>query len=261
MPPKNKKKKSKKAKTPEQKAEAEAKRAQAGRAANLASAREPTPRELAEEAKERGNAALGAGDFGAAVAHYTQAITHDHANHVYWSNRSAALLKQGDAKGAVSDGEMCIEVSPTWAKGYSRLGAALFASGDIAAAQKAYKQGLEYANATRPWTLRSPLSTRTHARSCTVMNANFDEPMGVATHWRWAWLMRSVQPPTHSECCSAASCPTLMLTHYQCISSISVTLVPRARCAGLTAAPVAVHVGSTRRIRLCWTGWSRRSRS
>lgn len=52
MPPKNKKKKKKPAKTPEQKAEAEAKRSQANRQANLASARERTPRELAEEAKE-----------------------------------------------------------------------------------------------------------------------------------------------------------------------------------------------------------------
>ncbi len=203
MPPKNKKKKKKPAKTAEEKAEAEAKRSQANRQSNLASKAERTPRELAEEAKEAGNAALAEGDLAAAVGHYTQAIQHDHSNHVYWSNRSAALLKQGNIKGAISDGEMCIEVNEKWGKGYSRLGAALFANGELTEARKIYKQGLEYAASpvhTAP-PLRPPLPPDVHGRGCcTVRIANFDEPVGVATHWRWAWPMKYVQPPTHSEC-------------------------------------------------------------
>ena len=140
MPPKNKKKKSK---TPEQKAEAEARRKQANRQANMERSG-PTPQDLGEEKKEEGNTALAAGDLPGAIALYTQAIQHDHSNHVYWSNRSAALLKQGDVKGAISDGEMCVEINPGWGKGYARLGTALFQNGEKREAERVYKEGLLY---------------------------------------------------------------------------------------------------------------------
>ena len=140
MPPKNKKKKSK---TPEQKAEAEARRKQANRQANMERSG-PTPHDLGEEKKEEGNAALAAGDLPGAIALYTQAIQHDHSNHVYWSNRSAALLKQGNVKGAISDAEMCVEMNPGWGKGYARLGTAQFQNGEAREAEKTYKEGLLY---------------------------------------------------------------------------------------------------------------------
>lgn len=54
-----------------------------------------------------------------------QAIELDATNHVFFSNRSAAYLSQGEADKALADGEACIKVNPTWAKGYSRKGAAL----------------------------------------------------------------------------------------------------------------------------------------
>ncbi len=112
---------------------------------------------------QAGNAALAEGDLATAIGHYTQAIQHDHSNHVYWSNRSAALLKQGNIKGAISDGEMCIEVNETWGKGYSRLATALFANGELTEAQKIYKQGLEYAP---PVTHHTRPVTHTHRRGC-----------------------------------------------------------------------------------------------
>lgn len=44
---------------------------------------------------------------------------------VYFSNRSAAYLKLGDAKSkALKDAERCMELAPKWPKSYSRLGAA-----------------------------------------------------------------------------------------------------------------------------------------
>lgn len=38
---------------------------------------------------------------------------------------SAAYLSKGDATKALEDAEACIEANSTWAKGYSRKGAAL----------------------------------------------------------------------------------------------------------------------------------------
>lgn len=44
---------------------------------------------------------------------------------VYFSNRSAAYLKLGDAKSkALKDAEKCMELAPEWSKSFSRLGAA-----------------------------------------------------------------------------------------------------------------------------------------
>lgn len=44
---------------------------------------------------------------------------------VYFSNRSAAYLKLGDAKSkALKDAEKCMELAPEWPKSFSRLGAA-----------------------------------------------------------------------------------------------------------------------------------------
>lgn len=49
----------------------------------------------------------------------------DHELKVYYSNRSAAYLKLGDAKSkALKDAERCMELAPEWSKSFSRLGAA-----------------------------------------------------------------------------------------------------------------------------------------
>ena len=38
----------------------------------------------------------------------------------YYSNRSAAYLGAGDRSRALADAEKTVDLSPTWAKGYSR---------------------------------------------------------------------------------------------------------------------------------------------
>jgi len=49
---------------------------------------------------------------------------------VYFSNRSAAYLKLGDAKSkALKDAQRCMELAPEWPKSFSRLGAAQHALG------------------------------------------------------------------------------------------------------------------------------------
>lgn len=75
--------------------------------------------------KAKGNAALQAGNTSEAIEMYTKAINADGSNHVYFSNRSAAYLKKGDANNALDDAISCIGLKPDFAKGYSRKGAAL----------------------------------------------------------------------------------------------------------------------------------------
>ncbi|KAF3448392.1 hypothetical protein FNV43_RR09105 [Rhamnella rubrinervis] len=98
---------------------------------------------MAEEAKAKGNAAFSAGDFNAAVSHFTDAIALSPINHVLYSNRSAAYASLNKYADALTDAKKTVELKPDWAKGYSRLGAAHVGLGDYAEAISAYKKGLE----------------------------------------------------------------------------------------------------------------------
>ena len=92
--------------------------------------------------KAQGNKALQAGNVSQAIEFYTKAIDADGANAVYYSNRSAAYLKQGNASNALSDAESCIGLKPDFAKGYSRKGAALHGLKRYNDSIKAYEDGL-----------------------------------------------------------------------------------------------------------------------
>ncbi|CAN0548026.1 unnamed protein product, partial [Ectocarpus sp. 8 AP-2014] len=62
---------------------------------------------------------------------------------VYFSNRSAAYLKLGDAKSkALKDAERCMELAPEWSKSFSRLGAAQHALGRFDGGVQTFKAGL-----------------------------------------------------------------------------------------------------------------------
>lgn len=102
----------------------------------------------ANELKDQGNAAFTAGNNDLAIQLYSQAIMVDPDNHVILSNRSAAYLK-GDFKSkALYDAEKCVQLSPKWSKGYSRLGAAQQALKRFDAAMDTFKKGkhLMYTN-------------------------------------------------------------------------------------------------------------------
>ena len=71
---------------------------------------------MAEEAKAKGNAAMGQRNFEEAIKHYSDAIALDSANHVLYSNRSAAYASLGKYEEALQDGEKTIEVKPDWVK-------------------------------------------------------------------------------------------------------------------------------------------------
>jgi len=97
----------------------------------------------AEEWKAKGNQALQAKNTTEAIEMYTKAINEDGANHVYFSNRSAAYLQKGDATNALEDANSCIGLNPDFPKGYSRKGAALHALTRFNDSIAAYKAGLE----------------------------------------------------------------------------------------------------------------------
>ncbi len=82
--------------------------------------------EEAERFKDAGNKALQSGNITAAIENYTKAINADGTNHVYYSNRSAAYLKNGDGNNALEDALSTIAINPEFSKGYSRKGGELY---------------------------------------------------------------------------------------------------------------------------------------
>jgi len=97
----------------------------------------------ATELKNQGNAAVTAGNYQEAIDLYTQAITMEPSNHVFYSNRSAAYLNMKNGANALEDASKCVSLNPTWVKGYSRKGAALHEMGKYEEAEQAYNEGLK----------------------------------------------------------------------------------------------------------------------
>ena len=99
--------------------------------------------EDANDAKERGNQALKEKNYDEAIAAYTDAIRLDGNNHVYYSNRSAAHASKKAFTEALNDAEKCVQMEPSFARGFGRKGAALYGLGRYADAIVAYKRGLK----------------------------------------------------------------------------------------------------------------------
>jgi len=100
-------------------------------------------KEQAEIFKKEGNDLFAKGDNLGALAKFCEAIELDDENHVLYSNSSAANLKLERTRDAVADARKCVTLKPGWAKGWSRLGQALFADSQPAEAIGAYKTGLK----------------------------------------------------------------------------------------------------------------------
>jgi stress-induced-phosphoprotein 1 len=77
------------------------------------------------------------------VAAFSEAITHDPTDAVFYSNRSGAYasLKQFDK--ALEDANKCVELKPEFVKGYSRQGVAFFGLQKLGEAKQAYEAGLK----------------------------------------------------------------------------------------------------------------------
>lgn len=93
--------------------------------------------------KDTGNTEFAAKKYEASVKSYTSAIALDGTSHVLFSNRSGAHLALDNVDAAIGDAERCIELSPTFVKGYSRLGASLLAARQFKDAEVAFKRGLK----------------------------------------------------------------------------------------------------------------------
>ena len=91
--------------------------------------------------KEKGGEAFRAGDWNAAISCFTQAIAIDPDNHILYSNRSAAFMRADSISKALYDAEKCVQLAPTWTKGYSRLGTAQQALKRFDAAIDVFKKG------------------------------------------------------------------------------------------------------------------------
>eukprot|EP00598_Pedospumella_elongata_P007745 CAMPEP_0184985698 /NCGR_PEP_ID=MMETSP1098-20130426/14250_1 /TAXON_ID=89044 /ORGANISM="Spumella elongata, Strain CCAP 955/1" /LENGTH=481 /DNA_ID=CAMNT_0027509795 /DNA_START=37 /DNA_END=1479 /DNA_ORIENTATION=+ len=98
---------------------------------------------IANDLKDQGNQAFQAGDVQLAISLFTQAIDLDPDNHVFYSNRAAAYMKADSKSKALHDAEKCVELAPTWSKGYSRLGAAQQCLKRFDAAIDNFKKGIE----------------------------------------------------------------------------------------------------------------------
>ncbi|XP_043647206.1 tetratricopeptide repeat protein 28 [Drosophila teissieri] len=99
-------------------------------------------RALFLEKVRQSNAACQSGDFATAVLLYTDALQLDPGNHILYSNRSAALLKQGQFTAALQDATQAKDLCPQWPKAYFRQGVALQCLGRYGEALAAFASGL-----------------------------------------------------------------------------------------------------------------------
>ncbi|XP_030383298.1 tetratricopeptide repeat protein 28 [Scaptodrosophila lebanonensis] len=99
-------------------------------------------RALFLEKVRQSNAACQSGDFATAVLLYTDALQLDPSNHILYSNRSAARLKQGQFAAALQDATQARELCPQWPKAYFRQGVALQCLGRYGEALASFAAGL-----------------------------------------------------------------------------------------------------------------------
>lgn len=114
--------------------------------AGAAAAASPNDDALAEKLKSQGNDALSAGKHAEAVKFYSQAIAAaptGKSAHIYYANRAAAQTSLKQFAEAVEDARKATQIDPTYAKGWSRLGAALQLQGKAGEAVSAYEKACD----------------------------------------------------------------------------------------------------------------------
>lgn len=100
--------------------------------------------ELAEKERQAGNEAFAKQDYATAVKHYTEAIRRDERDPRAYSNRAACYLKLAAVPEGLKDAERCLELDPTFVKGYLRKAALQAAKREWTAAIATCEAGVEH---------------------------------------------------------------------------------------------------------------------
>nr|CCA17500.1 conserved hypothetical protein [Albugo laibachii Nc14] len=107
----------------------------------------------ANEMKNRGNAALNAGDYQLAAKHYREALElspNGPSSHIYHSNLAASLMYMQKFDEAISHCEAAIAIDPKFLKAYNRMGAAQIQLKDYQGAIDSFRRGLEIDESNAP---------------------------------------------------------------------------------------------------------------
>ncbi|KAL6049270.1 Hsp70-Hsp90 organizing protein 3-like [Balamuthia mandrillaris] len=105
--------------------------------------REYLSEEKSKEEKDKGNEAFRNGDIPNAIHHYTEAIRRNPTDHTLYSNRAACYTKLGEYPLGLKDCDKCIELDPTFVKGYTRKGHIQFFMKQYHKCLETYDQGLK----------------------------------------------------------------------------------------------------------------------
>lgn len=99
---------------------------------------------LADEEREKGNECFKEQKYPEAVKHYTESLRRNPEDVKAYSNRAACYTKLGALPEGLKDAEKCIELDPTFSKGYTRKGAVQFFMKEYEKALETYQEGLKH---------------------------------------------------------------------------------------------------------------------
>ncbi|KAJ8526810.1 hypothetical protein K7X08_029287 [Anisodus acutangulus] len=99
--------------------------------------------QIADEEREKGNQFFKEMKYPDAVKHYTESIKRNPKDPRAYSNRAACYTKLAALPEGLKDAEKCIELDPTFVKGYTRKGAVQFLMKEYEKALKTYQDGLK----------------------------------------------------------------------------------------------------------------------
>ncbi|KAF0931674.1 hypothetical protein E2562_005671 [Oryza meyeriana var. granulata] len=99
---------------------------------------------LADEEREKGNQLFKEQKYPDAVKHYTEALRRNPKDPRVYSNRAACYTKLGAMPEGLKDAEKCIDLDPTFSKGYTRKGAIQFFMKEYDKAMETYQAGLKH---------------------------------------------------------------------------------------------------------------------
>ncbi|TYI53671.1 hypothetical protein E1A91_D11G020700v1 [Gossypium mustelinum] len=99
---------------------------------------------VADEEREKGNECFKQQKYPEAVKHYTESLRRNPKDPKAYSNRAACYTKLGALPEGLKDAEKCIELDPTFSKGYTRKGAVQFFMKEYDKALETYQEGLKH---------------------------------------------------------------------------------------------------------------------